>query len=98
MCQHPDQKEEHRKELARQIEEYLANGGTITQCPPNAFTETDVEGKPKRKFSDLSHRGFVNRPDNRDRCSQKTKAGERVGQWPKVNKGTKGSYNVQSNI
>ena len=45
----PEQKEEHRKELARQIDEYLANGGTITQCPRNAFTETDVEGKPKRK-------------------------------------------------
>ena len=45
----PDQKEEHRKELARQIDEYLANGGTITKCPPNAFTETDIEGKPKRK-------------------------------------------------
>ena len=45
----PNQKEEHRKELARQIDEYLANGGTITKCPPNAFTETDIEGKPKRK-------------------------------------------------
>ena len=49
----PDQKEEHRKELARQIDEYLANGGTITKCPPNAFTETDIEGKPRRKFSVL---------------------------------------------
>ena len=49
----PEQKEEHRKELARQIDEYLANGGTITQCPRNAFTETDVEGKPKRKFDRL---------------------------------------------
>jgi hypothetical protein len=49
----PEQKEEHRKELARQIEEYLAKGGKITQCPPNAFTETDVEGKPRRKFSVL---------------------------------------------
>ena len=50
----PNQKEEHRKELARQIDEYLANGGTITQCPRNAFTETDVEGKPKRKFDRLT--------------------------------------------
>ena len=50
----PEQKEEHRKELARQIDEYLANGGTITQCPRNAFTETDVEGKPKRKFDRLT--------------------------------------------
>ena len=44
----PDQKEEHRKELARQVDEFLANGGKITQCPPNAFTETDIEGKRKR--------------------------------------------------
>ena len=43
----PDQKEEHRKELAKQVEEYLARGGKITQCPPNAFTETDIEGKRK---------------------------------------------------
>jgi hypothetical protein len=49
----PDQKEEHRKELARQIDEYLAKGGKITQCPCNAYTETDVEGKPRRKFSVL---------------------------------------------
>ena len=50
----PEQKEEHRKELARQIDEYLAKGGKITQCPRNAFTETDVEGKPKRKFDRLT--------------------------------------------
>ena len=50
----PNQKEEHRKELARQIDEYLAKGGKITQCPRNAFTETDVEGKPKRKFDRLT--------------------------------------------
>ena len=41
----PEQKEEQRKELARQVDEFLANGGKITQCPPNAFTETDIEGK-----------------------------------------------------
>ena len=44
----PEQKEEQRKEIARQVEEYLARGGKITQCPPNAFTETDIEGKRKR--------------------------------------------------
>ena len=43
-----EQKEEQRKEIAKQIEEYLAKGGKITQCPPNAFTETDIEGKRKR--------------------------------------------------
>lgn len=46
----PEQKEEQRKEIARQVEEYLARGGRITQCPRNAYTETDIEGKPKRKF------------------------------------------------
>jgi len=49
----PDQKEEHRKELAKQVDEFLANGGKITQCPPNAFTEIGMDGKPKRKFSVL---------------------------------------------
>ena len=49
----PDQKEEHRKELAKQVDEFLANGGKITQCPPNAFTETDLDGKPRRTFSVL---------------------------------------------
>lgn len=44
----PEQKEEQRKEIARQVEEYLARGGKITQCPRNAFTETDIEGKRKR--------------------------------------------------
>ena len=62
----PDQKEEHRKELARQIDEYLANGGTITQCPRNAFTETDVEGKPKRKFDRLITPDSLTDPTNRD--------------------------------
>jgi hypothetical protein len=62
----PEQKEEHRKELARQIDEYLANGGTITKCPPNAFTETDIEGKPRRKFSVLITPDSLTDPTNRD--------------------------------
>ena len=45
----PEQKEEHRKKLAKQVDEYLAKGGKITQCPRNAYTETDVEGRNKRK-------------------------------------------------
>ena len=44
----PEQKEEQRKEIAKQIEEYLAKGGKITQCPRNAYTDLDVEGKIKR--------------------------------------------------
>ena len=62
----PNQKEEHRKELARQIDEYLAKGGKITHCPRNAFTETDVEGKPKRKFDRLTTSDSLTDPTNRD--------------------------------
>jgi hypothetical protein len=61
-----EQKDEQREELARQIEAYLANGGTITQCPRNAFTETDVEGKPKRKFDRLITPDSLTDPTNRD--------------------------------
>ena len=49
-----EQKEEQRKEIAKQIEEYLVRGGKITQCPRNAYTDTDIEGKPKRKFDRLT--------------------------------------------
>ena len=49
-----DQKEQQRREIAKQVEDYLAKGGKITQCPRNAYTETDVEGKPKRKFDRLT--------------------------------------------
>jgi len=61
----PDQKEEHRKELAKQVDEFLANGGEITQCPPNAFTETGLDGKPKRKFSVLVSPDSLTDPTNR---------------------------------
>jgi len=44
----PDQKEEQSKERAKHVEEYLAKGGKITQCPRNAYTDMDVEGKIKR--------------------------------------------------
>ena len=43
-----DQKEEQSKEIAKHVEEYLAKGGKITQCPRNAYTDMDVEGKIKR--------------------------------------------------
>ncbi len=45
----PDQKEEHRKELAKQVEEYLSKGGKITNCPRNAYTETEVKNNVRRK-------------------------------------------------
>ena len=44
----PEQKEEQSKEIAKHVEEYLAKGGKITQCPRNAYTDMDVEGKIKR--------------------------------------------------
>ena len=59
----PEQKEEQRKELARQVDEFLANGGKITQCPPNAFTETDVEGK--NRFQKLIQPDSLTDPTNR---------------------------------
>jgi glutathione peroxidase-family protein len=57
----PEQKEEQRKELEKQVEEYLAKGGKITKCPPNAFTETDVEGKPKAQVFCTYHTRFPDR-------------------------------------
>ena len=44
----PDQKEQQRREIAKQVEDYLAKGGKITQLPSNAYTDLDVEGKIKR--------------------------------------------------
>ena len=58
----PDQKEEHRKELAQQIKEYLAKGGKVTQCPDRTFTQT--EG-PRRKF-DGGRNDSLTDPTNRD--------------------------------
>ena len=49
-------------EIARQVEEFLANGGTITECPPRTFTKT--EG-PKRKF-DGGQFDSLTDPSNRD--------------------------------
>jgi hypothetical protein len=43
----PEERKRLREELERQTQEYLNKGGAITQCPPNAFTETDKEGKTK---------------------------------------------------
>jgi len=64
----PNQKEEQRREIAKLVEEFLSNGGTITQCPRNAFTETDVEGKPKlkRKFDRLTTPDSLTDPTNRN--------------------------------
>jgi hypothetical protein len=60
-----EQKEEQRKEIAKQVEEYLARGGKITQCPRNAYTDTDIEGKPKRKFDRLTTLDSLTDPTKR---------------------------------
>ena len=44
-----DQKEQQRKKIQKQIQRFLDNGGVITQCPRNAFTVTDPDGKPTKK-------------------------------------------------
>lgn len=49
-----EERERLRKELEKQIAEFEAKGGKITQCPRNAYTDTDAEGKPKRKFSSVN--------------------------------------------
>ena len=61
----PDQKEQQRREIAKQVEDYLAKGGKITQCPRNAYTEIDVEGKPKRKFDRLTTLDSLTDPTKR---------------------------------
>ena len=56
------EKERLRLELERQVREYTEAGGTVTQCPPRAFTQ--VEG-PKRKF-DGGRNDSLTDPTNRD--------------------------------
>jgi len=58
----PDQKEEEREKIARDIKKYLANGGRVTKCPPRAFTLT--EG-PKKRF-DGGRNDSLTDPTNRD--------------------------------
>ena len=49
-------------EIAKQVEEFLAKGGTVTQCPPRAFTK--VEGYAK-KFAGSQFDSLTD-PSNRD--------------------------------
>jgi hypothetical protein len=58
----PDEKEKHSAKLAQQVAEYLAKGGTVTRCPPRAFTLT--EG-PKKRF-DGGRNDSLTDPTNRD--------------------------------
>jgi len=54
-----------RAELERQVQEYKANGGVITVCPPRAFSEADPDA-PKRKFDRLMRPDSLTDPTNRD--------------------------------
>ncbi len=58
----PVEKERLSLELERQVREYVEAGGTVTQCPPRAFTQRD---KTKRKF-DGSQFDSLTDPSNRD--------------------------------
>jgi hypothetical protein len=57
-----EEKERLRVELERQVKEYTEAGGTVTQCPPRAFTPD--EG-PKRKFAGSQFDSLTD-PTNRD--------------------------------
>ena len=57
-----EERDRLREELARQIKEYLAKGGKVTQCPPRAFTQRDG---PRRKF-DGGRNDSLTDPTNRD--------------------------------
>lgn len=45
----PQERERLREELEKQIAEFEAKGGKITQCPRNAYTETGVKNNVRRK-------------------------------------------------
>lgn len=49
-------------EISKQVEEFLAKGGTITQCPDRTFTKT--EG-PKKRFAGSQNDSLTD-PYNRD--------------------------------
>jgi hypothetical protein len=57
-----EKKERLRVELERQVKDYAAKGGKVTQCPPRAFTPD--EG-PKRKFAGSQFDSLTD-PTNRD--------------------------------
>lgn len=58
----PVEKERLSLELERQVREYVEAGGTVTQCPPRAFTK--VEGYAK-KFAGSQFDSLTD-PSNRD--------------------------------
>jgi hypothetical protein len=58
----PEEKERLRMELERQVKQYKKAGGTITQCPPRAFTP---EEGPKKRFAGSQFDSLTD-PTNRD--------------------------------
>jgi hypothetical protein len=60
----PYKKDLEREKIAEDIKKYLAKGGTITQCPRNAFTTVDPDGKPvKKKKFDGGRNASLTSPD-----------------------------------
>ena len=57
-----NEKEKHSAKLAQQVAEYLAKGGTVTRCPPRAFTLTEGYAK---KFAGSQFDSLTD-PTNRD--------------------------------
>ena len=57
-----EKREAFSVEIAKQVEEFLANGGTITECPPRTFTP---EEGPKKKFAGSQFDSLTD-PSNRD--------------------------------
>jgi len=58
----PEERDLLREELAQQIKNYLKKGGTITKCPPRAFTP---DQGPKKKFAGSQFDSLTD-PTNRD--------------------------------
>jgi hypothetical protein len=63
----PEQKEQERERIAEDIKQYLAKGGKITQCPRNAYTTVNPDGKPtyKRKFDKIYSHDSITDPTKR---------------------------------
>ena len=62
----PYKKDLEREKIAKNIKKYLAKGGKVTQCPRNAFTTVDPDGKPvKKKKFDGGRNASLTSPDKR---------------------------------
>lgn len=63
----PDHKQRLRNQLAAHTADYLAGGGTITQCGRYEYTTTNPDGAPtqKRKFDKVFTPDSLTDPTNR---------------------------------